>query len=269
MAVAGGVAILLLVGILLAVIPKNEGSTARKEVSKKKVRKEKAYSYTASETDRASQNKEERTSSAPPPTETVVAQTKPSVFLVWNGYAKASGSAFAVTSHDLLTNRHVVEKCPIGGTLFIWNSSWGKLSEKTIRKATLLKRSPSHDVAWLELEDEGVKPLPVVDNDAMQGSRVYALGFPGYTREITNDDSPDVTFSDGRVKSRQRQYNGNPCYETSAEISPGNSGGPLLNEYGRVIGLNTFQAQQFSSYLAVKIQVVAEDFPELWRKMNP
>ncbi|MDO8493420.1 MAG: trypsin-like peptidase domain-containing protein, partial [bacterium] len=60
-----------------------------------------------------------------------------------------------------------------------------------------------------------------------QGDEVFALGFPFGIKG-------DVSFKEGTISRRIEGY-----FETSAEIHPGNSGGPLVNRYGQVIGINT------------------------------
>ncbi len=77
--------------------------------------------------------------------------------------------------------------------------------------------------------------LPVVkfaDSDLVQqGDEVFTFGFPFGIKG-------DVSFKDGTV-SRKFIYNESTYIETSAEIHPGNSGGPLVNKFGEVVGINT------------------------------
>lgn len=106
------------------------------------------------------------------------------------------------------------------------------------------------DVAILKAEKpiEGRTCLPLhkSSNDLKDGSPVYALGYPGgsdvlalsyFTAEIN-----DVALTSGVVsqKTNSELYGGTDVIVHSATISSGNSGGPLLDEKGAVVGINTY-----------------------------
>jgi hypothetical protein len=87
----------------------------------------------------------------------------------------------------------------------------------------------SKDLAVLKIEAEGLKALPICGLSVPTGSQVYALGSSlGLT----------ATFSRGIVTQGEREIDGVRYLQHDAAISSGNSGGPLLNEYGEVIGIN-------------------------------
>src|SRR5207244_13635533 len=89
-------------------------------------------------------------------------------------------------------------------------------------------------VAWLKIDDPGVKPLKLADSDAVQaGDFVLAIGNPfGFEETVT----------DGIISSKARPNRADvfgDLLQTNAAINPGNSGGPLINLRGEVVGINT------------------------------
>jgi hypothetical protein len=93
-------------------------------------------------------------------------------------------------------------------------------------KADLVALSKEHDLALLKLRDRKTPALVLgASHTLRQGDAVFAFGSPkGYTDNVTS----------GIVTSIGKQY-----VRTDAKISPGNSGGPLVNEAGEVVAVNT------------------------------
>lgn len=99
----------------------------------------------------------------------------------------------------------------------------------------------SRDAALIKIEQDN---LPAVDlgssDDAYTGKRVFILGYPS-TAEINEKDLLSASFSQGTIsatkESPQKDFQ---ILQTDAKISKGSSGGPLLDEQGRVIGIVTF-----------------------------
>lgn len=110
-------------------------------------------------------------------------------------------------------------------------------------KANIVKESREMDFAILELESQiyDRKILPLDDTgSAKETDNVFALGFPeGPIREkdVQYYTSADVVITSGIV-SMIADVQAVPRIQHSAQISAGNSGGPLLNERGQVIGVN-------------------------------
>jgi S1-C subfamily serine protease len=149
------------------------------------------------------------------------------------GGGTATGSGFLV-DHDgtILTNAHVVEGSNDVSVRF------GESGE--LINADVKGRDPSTDLAVLKIDPDKAKdapPLPLGNSrSAAVGNPVVAIGNPfGYTRTVTT----------GIVSALARQItapNGFPIrnvIQTDAAINPGNSGGPLLDQNGRVIGINS------------------------------
>ncbi|MBQ5823723.1 MAG: trypsin-like peptidase domain-containing protein [Clostridia bacterium] len=94
------------------------------------------------------------------------------------------------------------------------------------------------DVGVLRIQATGFKIAEFGDSDALKvGSTVYAIGNPGGSALFG-------TFTDGKVSAIGRNITSSigydmVCIQHNAAISPGNSGGALVNEYGQVIGINS------------------------------
>ena len=94
------------------------------------------------------------------------------------------------------------------------------------------------DIGVLKIKAKGLKAAEFGDSDALKvGSTVYALGNPGGSALFG-------TFTDGKVSAIGRNITSSigydmVCIQHNAAISPGNSGGMLVNEYGQVVGINS------------------------------
>jgi S1-C subfamily serine protease len=163
-----------------------------------------------------------------------------------SGSAAAAGTGLIITSSgDVLTNNHVVE-----GSVSIKVSIQGKSGTYA---ATVIGVDPADDVAVIHVN--GVSGLPTVtiaDSSTVTiGDTVYALGnalglggSPRVTKGIVTALDQTITASDNG--SQAEQLTG--MIQSDAEISPGDSGGALVNSAGQVIGIITAgQAQGFRS----------------------
>jgi hypothetical protein len=129
------------------------------------------------------------------------------------------GSGFVVRRGLVATNRHVVE-CP--GTSHVT-----LVGQETRHRVTARYFDTEHDLALLQVEGlRASPPLPVSDAQNLSvGDRVYAAG---------NPQGLEGTFSDGIISSLR--YAAGRIQFTAA-VSPGSSGGPVVDERGRVIGV--------------------------------
>ena len=158
------------------------------------------------------------------------------------------GTGFFVAPGLVVTNLHVVGDPPADE---IWVTS------KALNRATrakLLARSPKveiggPDFALLEVEDGGEQATLSLASPADRLQNVVAAGFPklvmdtdaGFMRLRAGDRSavPEMAVSQGVVTARQSPA-GTPLILHTASVSGGNSGGPLVDQCGRVVGMNTF-----------------------------
>ncbi len=153
--------------------------------------------------------------------------------------AVSSGTGFVISDEGyILTNNHVIE----GGNLVKVTDYQG--NEYT---ATVVGTDSPTEIAVLKVEGLKLKPIAIGNSDNVKtGELVVAIGNP-LGQQLSN------TVTVGYVSAVQRAVtdaNGNDggetfrndMIQTDAAISPGNSGGPLLNSKGQVIGVNTMKA---------------------------
>ena len=159
------------------------------------------------------------------------------------------GTGFAVGGDRIITNAHVVEAARQDTRLAIGVVP-AQGSEAVY--ARLVSVSPRNDLALIELtEPLGLPPLTIAGNPAQSGA-VTAIGYPmnvDRAQGLGTSDifraQPPVTatgFLSGRRPSRE--------FDTilhTASIARGNSGGPLVDECGRVLGVNSFGTESAGS----------------------
>jgi 2-alkenal reductase len=149
-------------------------------------------------------------------------------------YSIGSGFVYDADGH-IITNWHVVT----GSELFYVTFSNGQYVE-----ADLVGVDPRDDIAVLEVDPDVIPAvLPLGDSDAvLPGQTVVAIGSPS---GITNTVTEGIASGAGRTGADPGLYTQGQCgnynnlIQHSAAINGGNSGGPLFNMQGEVIGINT------------------------------
>ena len=139
------------------------------------------------------------------------------------GSGGKSGTGFYINSNGyLLTNEHVVDNCSQ-----IWINGGGSQIQ-----ARLIHQDKNLDIAALKVQRSTKNYAKF--GKVRTGEDVMALGFP-----LGDVLGSDIKATKGNVSSLSG-FEGNKDYlQFTAPIQPGNSGGPLLNEGGFVIGINT------------------------------
>lgn len=162
------------------------------------------------------------------------------------------GSGFLVSSNGyVVTSHHVV----VGAdSVYIENPLFGPL------KTTVVLSDDTNDVAILRIDDPrfyAPRPLSylVSSAEASLGEEVFTLGYP---RE-------DIVFGEGSI-SALSGFRQNPnAYQISVPVNPGNSGGPLFNERGDLVGIiSGIQTETTGAAFAIKSSVllnVIENLP--------
>ena len=165
-------------------------------------------------------------------TEEIANKTLPSVVMLKN--ERGLGSGFVLDNNGLvITNRHVVS----GGDKEFQITGEGGI--KTEGRVVYVDRKL--DFALVRSNGlKGTKPLPICyATYPSPGQSVVALGSPeGLAGTVTRGIVSAVRYPTGDLEGVAPNYV--TLIQTDASISPGNSGGPLVNNKGEVIGINTF-----------------------------
>jgi putative serine protease PepD len=152
-----------------------------------------------------------------------------------SGQGEASGTGVVLTSDgEILTNAHVVAGSTSVTVRFV--------GETEPRKATVLASDPGNDMALLKIDATNLKAATFAQPGTIRiGDQVIAIGYA-----LALDGGPSVTS--GIISALKRTIiteSGalNGLIQTDAAISSGNSGGPLVNLRGEVVGINTAVAR--------------------------
>lgn len=132
---------------------------------------------------------------------------------------------------------------------------------------------PGKDVAILKMKRkqnlDNLMTLPLGDDTALRtGDRLYVVGYPGvatFHPLLSKESQIEPTFTQGLVSAKKQMAGGWSVLQTDANITHGNSGGPVMNERGEVIGLATFgsvnaEGQEASGYNFVVPMSVVQEF---------
>jgi S1-C subfamily serine protease len=158
---------------------------------------------------------------------------------------EAAGSGVVLTSDgEVLTNAHVVENASSIAVTLVNGKKYS---------ATVVGRDTNADLALLKLQGaSGLTAASLGDSSALQvGDDVVAIG-----NALALEGGPTVTRGIVSALNRSIQdQNGtlNHLIQTDAAISSGNSGGPLVNAQGQVVGINSAVASSSSSEQASNI----------------
>jgi S1-C subfamily serine protease len=141
-----------------------------------------------------------------------------------------TGTGFCIAANGyLLTNHHV-----IAGAKKVMVRFCGQ--EKTV-EAKVLAETEELDMALLKVEvpaEIELKPVPLVSAAPQRGDDVCALGYPGI-----GTDSPTPIFTKGTASGEDVEKR----IITDCKVNPGNSGGPLCNTRGAVVGMVTAKSR--------------------------
>lgn len=137
----------------------------------------------------------------------------------------ASGSGFLIgDGTTLVTNFHVIENAY---SAFAYSAD-GKMKTEL---GKVLAYNQTYDIAILECDNDfGVLPLQLEESQPKQGDSIYAIGYP---LGLAN------TVSDGIVSSVYTDSYGTDIIQITAPISHGSSGGALINQAGKVVGITS------------------------------
>jgi serine protease Do len=106
------------------------------------------------------------------------------------------------------------------------------------------KELPGKDVAVLKVEASNMATIPLGDDAALgTGDRLFVLGFPAaatFNPVLSKDSQKEPTLTQGVLSAKKTLRQGSTVLQTDAAMTHGNSGGPVFDEQGRVVGVATF-----------------------------
>lgn len=173
-----------------------------------------------------------------------------SIFVIYSG--QNLGSGFAIGENCIITNAHVIN-----------TRENTKVSTYDGKKydAFVVAMDQNLDIAVLGVKDINFTPLGIAKEETiLVGTDVYAIGAP---------NSLAYTLTKGVISAKERKVNGQSYVQTDAAINTGNSGGPLLNDKGEVVGVNSYKMSNSEGIgLAIPISEVTKFIKEKEINLN-
>jgi len=176
------------------------------------------------------------------------------------------GTGFFVAPDAVMTNSHIIGDAP--EQIFVINSKLGHLVKADCAGSVKEPEKGERDYALLRVEAQNnIRPFPIRVS-LQQADAVNAWGYPDavsrsdpkYQALLHGEttSAPELIYSNGVVSAILER---NPkLIVHTAPLSPGNSGGPLTDEKGWVVGINTMITLDNKSYRQTSIALPASDF---------
>lgn len=174
-------------------------------------------------------------------------KASPSVVLVVT--SDGLGSGVYIGSDQLITNWHVVGSQKVVGVIFKPATEGEKPTKNSVVRANVLRTDAVRDLALLRVTaaPDNLKALEFGNEKDIQiGADVHAIGHPTgaiwtYTKGLISQVRKDYQW---RTKESTHRAN---VIQTQTPISPGSSGGPLIADNGKLVGINSFGATEGQS----------------------
>jgi Trypsin-like peptidase domain len=156
----------------------------------------------------------------------------------------ATGTGFIINNRRAIaTNNHVIDGAKTISVAFL------AAGRPTLVPAHLVAADPTKDIALIETDtDIFGEPVLLANYETNPPAKVTAVGYPGAADDIAGGGVANVllepSYSVGavaRILSDVKDMGGDRVIQHTATVNPGNSGGPLFDECGRVIGINTLR----------------------------
>jgi serine protease Do len=159
--------------------------------------------------------------------EEMIEQAQASVVQVRRGDRGAGTGVIWQTKGGIITNHHVIAHT--GSKVQV------ELRDGRVLEAQIIDSDPLLDLALLNLPGDSLPAIPVADSTKLRvGELVFAIGHPwGQRGVVTTGIVSALSKVKIRNSNRQLEY-----IKSDVRLAPGNSGGPLLNAQGQVIGIN-------------------------------
>jgi S1-C subfamily serine protease/antitoxin component YwqK of YwqJK toxin-antitoxin module len=164
-----------------------------------------------------------------------------------------NGSGILLDKNGLVaTNYHVIQDAKVIEIEF------SKAGKKYSFKAEVIKTDPGHDLALLRINDKqfdafrpSALPYGIKATTSHTGSSIFALGYP--MADILGDE---IKFTDGKISATTGIKGDSLTYQISVPIQPGNSGGPLFDQEGNLIGITNARANMQTQNVSYAIKAV-------------
>jgi hypothetical protein len=164
------------------------------------------------------------------------------------GPASLSGTGFAISSTGLFaTNYHVIK-----GSKQIVIRGIGNDPDKAY-SANIVLEDKENDIVFLQVSDpyfklQGELPYSLSKSISDVGSEVFVLGYP-----LPSSMGNEIKLTNGLISSKSGFQGDQSCYQISAPVQPGNSGGPVFDANGNVVGIvNSRHAGADNASYAIK-----------------
>lgn len=162
-----------------------------------------------------------------------------------DGSSRASGSGFLISADGyILTNQHVIEAT---------DDVRVRLSDNNEFKAEIVGIDKPSDIALLKIAGQQLPHVKIGQSATLKvGAWVFAIGSPfGLEHSVT----AGIVSAKGRSLSHERFV---PFIQTDVAVNPGNSGGPLFNLQGEVVGINAMIYSQTGGYMGLSFAIPIE-----------
>jgi S1-C subfamily serine protease len=147
---------------------------------------------------------------------------------------KGNGSGFFINENGFIaTNYHVIKNAKL------IQVEYYQKGEKLVYNAKVIVSDKQNDLAIIKISDSGFKKLSMIpyffgDANVEVGTEIFALGYP-----IADVMGTEIKFTDGKISAKTGADNDIRVYQISAPIQPGNSGGPLFDKNGKLVGITS------------------------------
>jgi len=174
----------------------------------------------------------------------------PSTALIFTNNFTGAGSGIVLTEDGyILTNQHVVGN---NSTVDIYLTDDGYLRQPYKHyTGTVLSQDSNNDLAIVKISATGLHVIEIGSSNSQNlpvGSPVYALGFP----LIFDVGASSVKFLSGKIVGTTAQY-----LQVDVPIQPGNSGGPLVNNKGQLVGISNLCLTSTQAFCLIQGQAFA------------
>lgn len=154
------------------------------------------------------------------------------------------GSGFIISEDGyILTNNHVVDRS---------NGIFVTMTDGKEYSAEIIGKDARTDIALIKIDAKGLKPMPIGDSNSLRkGQWVLAIGSPF---------GLDSTVTAGIVSAINRDTGDYlPFIQTDVAVNPGNSGGPLINLQGQVVGINSQIVSRSGGFMGISLAIPIDE----------